>query len=138
MKLLNSASMGLLENALNISTLRQNLLSNNIANVETPGFKRMDVRFEAELQKALSSQSSDFVGRRTHSRHLHIGKGSISDVNPQIFQETEYKMNNHENNVDLDHEMAELAKNALRYNILVQQMNHQLNLYKTSIQGGGR
>jgi flagellar basal-body rod protein FlgB len=47
-------------------------------------------------------------------------------------------MNNSNNNVDLDYEMSELAENSMRYNVLIQQMNHKLSLYRTAIQDGGR
>jgi flagellar basal-body rod protein FlgB len=138
MKFFNNPTMGLLEKSLNVSTLRHNIISNNIANAETPGFKRADVRFEAELVKAMDRRQSQFVGNRTNSGHFIIGKKLASKVEPQMVRETGYSMNNYNNNVDLDHEMSQLAKNSLRYNVLIQQMNHKLALYKTAIQNGGR
>jgi flagellar basal-body rod protein FlgB len=134
MEFFNNRSMQLLERALNVSTLRQNVLTNNIANAETPGYKRMDVRFEAELQKAIHRSDSRFIGYRTDAKHLEIGASRLSNIKPRIVQEGNYVMNNNKNNVDLDHEMAEIAKNGIRYQVLVQQSS--FSGYRIAIEGG--
>lgn len=123
MKLFNQPSMVLLEQSLNAASLRQNVLSHNIANAQTPGYKRMDVRFETELQKALQNQAAPFTGKRTDVRHILISSTKRMPVRPTMIQETNHQMNHNGNNVDLDYEMAELAKNALRYQVLAQQMS---------------
>lgn len=134
----NNRSMSLIEKSLDTASLRQNLISNNIANAETPGYKRKDVRFETVLSKAMGTNPMGFVGRRTDIRHFEIRTRGIRDPMSKIVEESSYRMLNNENNVDLDYEMAELAKNALKYNTLVQRMNDELSLYRTAIQSGGR
>lgn len=139
MNFLNSYSFNLVERALDLSTFRQNLLSNNIANAETPGYKRSDIRFEEELKKAMGGSSESFEGLRTNPRHLIIGQAPANNaLHPQIQYDRNTAMNNNGNNVDMDYEMAEIAKNTLRYNVLVQQMNQQLAQVRTAINEGGR
>jgi len=122
-----------LSRALDASALRQNVIANNIANSETPNFKRSEVRFEEFLQRELEGSGSKFVGRRTDPRHLHIGAGSGRPVRPEVAVDRRTSMNNNKNNVDIDYEMALLAKNQLYYNTLIQQVNHEFKMIRTAI-----
>jgi flagellar basal-body rod protein FlgB len=109
------------------------VISNNVANVDTPYFKRSDVRFEELLQQELEAQTIE--GFRTDPRHIPIGR-STQSVEPQVIRDEYTLMNNNMNNVDIDYEMALMAKNQLRYNVLVQQVNHDLKMYRTALNGG--
>lgn len=127
----------LLERSLDASALRQKVTANNVANVDTPHFKRSDVEFESILRKELEARKY-IRGYRTHVKHIPIGQPARSDVRPSIVQDDrELMMNNNKNNVDIDYEMALMAKNQLKYNLLVQQVNHEFGMLRTSI-GGGR
>jgi len=68
MFLLNQPSLNLLERSLSASTLRQQVISNNIANVDTPQFKRSDVKFEEMLHSELDGLSVE--GYRSDPRHF--------------------------------------------------------------------
>lgn len=131
MFLLNQPSLNLLERSLDASNVRQRVISNNIANVDTPYFKRSDVKFEELLHNELQGMSVE--GKRTDPRHFYIGKpaGSL----PEVVTDYQSVMNNNLNNVDIDSEMSQLAKNQLRYNVMVQQANHELKQFKTAIEG---
>lgn len=132
MNLLNSPSIRLLEQSLDASSLRQKVTANNIANVDTPRFKRSDVRFEDLLQQEMGTMS--FEGIRTDPRHFTIGT-SGSNPAPQIVPDDKTVMFNNLNNVDIDSEMALMAKNQLRYNVMVQQMNQEIRHLRTAIEG---
>jgi len=123
--------------ALDASILRQNVITNNIANIDTPHFKRSEVRFEQFLKQELQAYKSTFVGTRTDPRHLFIGGSSSEPIHAQITVDQTTSMNNNSNNVDIDHEMSLLAKNQLYYNTLIQQMNGQFKKLKTAIDGRG-
>jgi flagellar basal-body rod protein FlgB len=123
----------MMERTIDASTFRQKVISNNVANVDTPYFKRSDVQFEDLLQQELQTQTIE--GYRTDSRHIPIGQ-KTSSVEPQILTDEKSLMNNNYNNVDIDYEMSLLAKNQLRYNVLIQQVNHDFKLYRTAINGG--
>ncbi|MDF2724128.1 MAG: flagellar basal-body rod protein FlgB [Paenibacillus sp.] len=133
MAIWDTPSLGLMERTLDAATLRQKVISNNVANVDTPYFKRSDVRFEQLLSNELNKQS--LQGRRTDPRHIPIGRTS-APVMPQIVSDETTMMNNNLNNVDIDYEMSDLAKNQLRYNTLIGQVSHDLKNYRTAMNGG--
>jgi flagellar basal-body rod protein FlgB len=124
----------MLERTLDAASLRQSVIANNIANAETPYFKRSEVRFEDLLAKEMNSTSSSLTGRRTDARHIYIGNRGLN-VEPQIQADQSTVMNNNLNNVDIDAEMALMAKNQLRYNTLIQQVTHEIKLNRTAMEG---
>ena len=129
----DTPSLGLMERTLDASTFRQKVMSNNVANVDTPYFKRSDVQFEELLGKELIK--NNLQGRRTDPRHIPIGLPA-SPVSPKVITDETTLMNNNLNNVDIDYEMALLAKNQLRYNVIVGQVNSDLKHYRTALNGG--
>ncbi|MDF2924730.1 MAG: flagellar basal-body rod protein FlgB [Paenibacillaceae bacterium] len=133
MNLLNSASFNRMEQMLDVAVLRQKVSANNIANIDTPEFKRSDVRFEELLNQQMNQSS--LAGKRTNPKHIPIGYQSTA-VEPQVIQDQTSVMNNNLNNVDIDAEMSLLAKNQLRYNVIAQQVSHDIRNLKTAI--GGR
>ncbi|WP_027414591.1 flagellar basal body rod protein FlgB [Aneurinibacillus terranovensis] len=124
------------EQALNAASLRQRTISNNIANVDTPHYKAQSVSFEAELQKALQQDGSTFRAYRTNPKHLDFGAPSLQNITPVVEQDNSIgPMQNSDNNVDLDSEMSNLARNQLWYNALVQQTNGQFSNLRMAIEG---
>ncbi|CAM3355890.1 flagellar basal body rod protein FlgB [Marinicrinis lubricantis] len=135
MDMLQSKHLSLIESTINASAMRHKVIANNIANVDTPNFKRSEVLFEELLNQEMNGESS-LVGTRTHSKHLPIGPGQPYGIEATIRVDGSTSLNNNQNNVDIDYEMALSAKNQLKYNALIQQMNHELKMFRTSI--GGR
>ncbi|MBB3109385.1 flagellar basal-body rod protein FlgB [Paenibacillus phyllosphaerae] len=134
MSLLNGASFNRLENAISASEMRQRVISNNIANGDTPNFKRSEVQFEEMLEQSMGN-SAQLSGRRTYAKHIPIGN-SGTDVQAKVVTDSSTVMNNNANNVDIDREMTLLAKNQLNYNFYIQQVNHEVKMMKTAITGG--
>jgi flagellar basal-body rod protein FlgB len=134
MILLNQPGFNLMERSLDAAALRQKVIANNIANVDTPYFKRSDVQFEDLLQSQMNGMTAPIVGKRTNPRHFNIGNQS-SEVEPKIVTDENSSINNNLNNVDIDYEMSLLAKNQLRYNVLVQQVNAEFRNMQTAIGG---
>ncbi|MEF3304809.1 flagellar basal body rod protein FlgB [Paenibacillus sp. GYB003] len=129
----DSPSLNLMERTLDAATFRQKVISNNVANVDTPYFKRSDVLFEDLLSKELKKTS--IQGRRTDPRHIPIGTAAVPAL-PEVATDEKTMMNNNLNNVDIDYEMTLLAKNQLRYNVLIGQVGHELKHYRTALNGG--
>lgn len=116
-RILNSKK--LIHKALDAAWLRNEAISQNIANVDTPGYKRKSVAFEEYLNKALDKNS--FKGTRTDRRHIAIGKKDIDKIEIKVTEEYRtLDMRLDGNNVDIDREMAELARNTIKYNALTQ------------------
>ncbi len=109
----------MLNRAMDAYALRHKTIATNLANITTPGYRAKTVSFEDQLSSAM--QAPSFPGMVTDPRHIPFGAPSIASVQPQVEQPpvdanlqadaTASGMNN----VDLDQEMAELAKNQIRF-----------------------
>jgi len=125
-----------MEAALYTAEARQRVITNNIANAETPNFKRSELLFEEIIANAMN-ESNRLEGKRTNDKHIPIGANR--SIVPTAKLETDHltAMNSTtNNNVDLDAEMTLLAKNQLNYNLYVQQVNHDLSMMRIAITGG--
>jgi len=114
--LTGTATFNLLEKGLETASLRHRAIANNIANVNTPLFKRQIVSFEDEMARVFDKRV-DLVGKRTHDRHIPIEEISYMEVRPKIITDRAHLMRNDKNNVDIDVEMSDLAKNTMVYQI---------------------
>jgi len=122
------------EKALDAAWLRNSTITQNISNIDTPGYKRKTVKFEEVLNKYTES---GFKGLKTHEKHINIGRDSNID-NIKIRVETDNQNLSSRldgNNVDIDTEMASMAKNTIKYYTLVQTISASLKRMKTVING---
>ncbi|MFO7154119.1 MAG: flagellar basal body rod protein FlgB [Caldicoprobacter oshimai] len=127
---------GILEKALDAAWLRNEVIAHNIANADTPGYKKYRVEFEEELKSAI--EASTLKGKRTRAKHLEIGASSIDKVRPRVVRTGGTQMREDGNNVDMDEEMTSLAKNVIMYNALVQKISGEFRKLKTVINEGRR
>ena len=130
------ASVDMLHSGLEASWLRNSVIRNNIANVETPGFKASDVEFESLFRQAIVNSESGFTAKRTRDKHIDFSSGA-SSVEPVIVKREDLSMRYDENNVDIEDENVKLAQNSILYNTLVAKMNGELSRLKLAINGGG-
>ncbi len=127
----------LLEKSLNASWARNEVISQNLANVDTPNYKRKDVTFEQYLNESLDSRKLE--GITTDERHIPIKSKNIDKIKPEITQDnSDTSMRIDGNNVDIDSEMAYLAKNTIQYNSLIQMINNSYSKIKNVISEGRR
>ncbi len=131
--LFKQTSIPLLKRSLDASSLRQNVISNNLANVSTPEYRRREVVFEEALRKAMNRDGVQ--GWRTHSRHIPIGRESVDRVQPQIVEVPEQTDFNGINNVDVDQEMAALAKNQILFSAAAKLAAHDFKELRKAIFG---
>ena len=117
----------LLKSGLNVSALRQETISSNVANVNTPGYKVNKVSFETHLKDALQGTGL----HRTQSGHMHPSNNN--SLNPKVEKRSNSSVQNNGNNVDIDYEMAELAANNLYYDALVSQINAKYQMMRSVI-----
>jgi flagellar basal-body rod protein FlgB len=119
---------------------RNQAISNNIANVSTPDYKRKDVNFKSVLNKNLEniqSSGSDYKKidlARTNAHHRT--SKSVSEAYGQLQKYPNSVYRNDGNNVDIDTEMAKLSKNNLYYNTLSQQISGKFSMIKEVIDKG--
>ncbi len=121
--------MNILSSALDAASMRQQTISNNIANANTPNFQPDQVVFEDILQQKLSNFS--FSGTATDPRHISIG-GQSDTVTPSLMKQP-VVMNNNGNGVDLDSEMSKLAENSIWYQSLAYGVSEQFNLLNIAL-----
>lgn len=122
--MIESSSSRLNESFLQILNVRHQAIAENIANADTPGYKKQTVVFEEELRKAINGSTRDELEiRQTHSRHIGIKDDNAPLIPYKIVRNTETTMNNNGNNVDMDLEMANLAENQLMYNYMADRVS---------------
>lgn len=114
-----------LERSLDAAWLRNEIISQNIANADTPGYKRKEVQFEDFLTSEMKNS------RISKGQTRLSGNGGMKVVEDHA--NYSYRLDG--NNVDIEQEMAQMAMNTLRYNTLIQRMSGQLNKLRTVIKG---
>lgn len=135
--LINSAQGTLaLKKGLDAWAARQRAHAQNIANAETPGYKRVVVDFESKLREALHTTEENIV--RTHPRHFPSSSSELEDMRPQIRREPMDPDANGINGVDIDEEMAEMAETQLRYMTAVELLKRKYEGLKGAIRGSGQ
>jgi flagellar basal-body rod protein FlgB len=112
--LFNKTNIPTLLKSLDAGMLRSRVIGNNIANVNTPGYQRLEVSFEDELRTALNK--TRLRGTKTSEGHMDIGRKDISKLNPKVEKPIDYSLPSGVNNVDIDNEMAKLAENQILFN----------------------
>ncbi len=120
--------------ALNASWKRNEVLANNIANVNTPDYKRSDVNFQEILQNSLEEKG--IKGAKTHQNHMDIGTKDLENITHEVHTSEGYSTRRDGNNVDMDVEMAEVTKNNIYYEAVSRQLSSKLNRLRSSITGG--
>ncbi len=101
--------INVLDKAADASWIRNEAISNNIANVDTPGYKRQDVNFEEQLRKAMKNSRYTSIDER-------VANVDLDRLNPITYRDhssLSYRLDG--NNVDIDTENVELASNQIRY-----------------------
>ena len=101
--------VNVLDKAADASWIRNEAIANNIANVDTPGYKRQDVNFEEQLRKAMKNSRYTSIDER-------VANVDLERLNPITYRDhsiLSYRLDG--NNVDIDTENVELASNQIRY-----------------------
>lgn len=125
----------ILEKALDAAILRQQVISNNIANVNTPGFRPSAVAFEDQLKKAIAAQDEggfEVVAEdlEPEQRKMLGDNYQLAGLQPSVMQE--------QGEVDVNKQMVNLAKNQILYNALVQKISGNFTGLKYVIDNSGR
>jgi len=132
-QILNSPTFDYAQRGLQAATMRQDVISNNIANVNTPDFKRSDVVFESLLAKemGLGEDKNKLQMVRTRDRHLPQAMDGRVMARIQLDDTTTMRVDG--NNVDIDAEMADLAKNQIYYSALAKKIGSYIQGVKNVI-----
>ena len=118
--------VNLLKSAADASWTREEVLTNNIANVDTPNYKRQDVEFSSYLANALQSS-----GKNSASLTKRVNNVNYNDLAIRTYTDNStlsYRTDG--NNVDLSTENVELASEQINYNALIDSMNNEFSRFK--------
>ncbi len=120
-----------LKKALTVYARRQRVTAENIANVETGGYKAQEYKFEEMLQKA---RGNTLQGKTTREGHMPVGRNDILNTNGKISaQDTGF--DNGVNDVNVDQEMTEIATTELSYRLATRVLSMKYNVMREAISG---
>ena len=117
----------ILDKAADASWMRENVITNNIANIDTPGYKRQDVDFESVLQKALGKTKYSSLDNQV--RELNQDLWILTTTSYTDAANYSYRLDR--NNVDENTENAELASESLRYQLLTTAITNNFSRMQT-------
>lgn len=120
--------INVLESVADASWTRNSVISNNIANVDTPGYKRKDVQFELYLQEELSGGSS--LDDEVADADLEVLNGTTYTD----YGTVSYRLDG--NNVDIDTENSYLAQNQLKYYTVLDSISQEFSRLRSVIKNG--
>lgn len=110
------STMKILEKLLDVTAYRQRILTSNIANADTPGYRAKDIDFQRELDSAMKSDSKT--------------------MSYTIYEPMTTLPNRDSNTVNIEVEMAKIAENSLTYTAATQLLTMKLRMMKSAIRGG--
>ena len=121
--LLTDVTSTALAKTLDASAARQRAIANNIANVETPGYKRSYVAFEDELRRVMDEKTGDDL------------REGLNELTPVTQTDVLSPAREDGNNVNIDAEIADMAKNTIKYRAAVTLMEAKAAILRLAIQG---
>lgn len=118
--------INIMDKAADASWMRENVIANNIANVDTPGYKRADVDFQSVLERELGSSKYISLDKKVRALNSDLSGLSVSSYTDA----SNYSYRLDRNNVDVDTEQVELASEQLRYELLTTSINEEFSRMK--------
>ena len=112
--------IALIQAGVRAESLRQKAIANNVANLETPGYRRIDVKFEELLAKSLDSS----------------GSVDLSKLEPQIYRPRQTPVKSNGNDVTLESEVGAMIKNSLRYKTYIQLLKKRYQQIESAMNVG--
>jgi flagellar basal-body rod protein FlgB len=133
-----SKTIDLVHRAMDARSMRQDIIANNLANAEVPGFKRSDLSFESELKRALESGQQKPTLELTLTNPGHIAnrqERDYRDVTPRQTLDFTSSSQNNGNNVDMEQEVMSYVQNLLMYSLLAQAETFEFSQINTVLRG---
>lgn len=118
---INSLTLDIANKSMDALWQRANVISNNISNADTPGYKEKNVTFEDALASAVNSGG--------------ISANTLNSIEPQVF-EVQGSEDTTGNSVDMENQMVQLAQNQLQYSYMEKSENDSLNMLKSAASEG--
>ena len=126
----------LLKKTLDLYLQKNSVISSNIANADTPGYKAVDLKFDEQLQTAIGS-GNQIKMKATQKRHFTTDVKQIDKVKPTVSEESDPARPDG-NNVKIEKEMSKLVETQLMYNSIVQAMTKRGSILRYAVEEGKR
>lgn len=128
----NDKTLQALAAAVKFREMRQEIISSNVANAETPGYKAKRLDFESALARALDVDGN--MGMKVDDqKHYDVGSGGFDNLQPETYEDPNGIVSEDGNTVDREAEMVRMAENKVMYDALIQLMNKKVGLMKYTI-----
>ena len=128
-------TVSFLSKSLDMMSLRHQLIASNVANQDTPNFKSIEINFRNELEKVLDVKqlSGDF---RTNPGHMPLNSPDISGIDSSLISESGPAYSYDNNSVNVEVEMANMARNTIMYNAAAQVITNKFRWLSFAIKEG--
>jgi flagellar basal-body rod protein FlgB len=122
-------NLDIIKRSMDVALLRREVIADNIANSDTPNFKRSEVTFESQLKRALDSEEIDYPSPYLDTERFHVfdRKMDYREVEPQKVLDYITTAKNNGNNVDIEVETMNLLQNQLLYQTMATALTHKFN-----------
>lgn len=119
-------NVDILQRSMSVNLLRQDVIANNIANADTPNFKRSEINYESALARALESERPvGLAGVYTDERHIPFERTiDYRTIQPMRVLDFLTTTDNNGNNVDIEVESSNFITAQLSYNLMITSINH--------------
>ena len=115
---------------------RQKVISSNIANINTPGYKTKELVFEDELNNSITNNSLQL--KATNSKHMTNINSSLANSNPKLMEVDNLEEQNDGNNVNLDTQMGEMSKNKILFDAIQSSIKRDSRLFRSVIESSAK
>jgi flagellar basal-body rod protein FlgB len=135
--LFSTRALEVLKLGLEAFALRGRVIERNIANAATPGYRARTVRFEEDLRRALA-QGDPPVRPEPRPGHIPVGGAPLEEIQPKVVDAAKAAPSGKANNVLVERERTELARNRLRFEAAAKMVAEHYRLLETAIRGASR
>ena len=125
--------MKALASAVNFRQMRQEILSSNVANSETPGYKAKRLDFEKALARAIDIDEQMGMNHNA-DKHFNVGSGGFNNLEPEVYEDSNGVVSEDGNTVDRDSELALMDQNRLMYEAAVKLLRKKYGMMKYALQ----
>jgi flagellar basal-body rod protein FlgB len=130
MRIFDDTVLDRMKRFLDVSMQKQQIISSNLANADTPGYRALELDFSEALKQELQG-----AGKLKTSQSRHLPAAPVLHREPPAREANSGSLGNDLNNVNLDHEMTQLAENVLRFSAVAQFIQAKIKGLESSIRG---
>ncbi|CAB1083162.1 Flagellar basal-body rod protein FlgB [Olavius algarvensis Delta 1 endosymbiont] len=132
-----SKTISALERSLDLRSLNQRVLASNIANMDTPNYKAVELGVAEEMKRTKEPKRAIALVR-THAYHIPLKPRDHHGVKLKTAKAPDFSLRGDGNTVDIDRTMGKLAKNTLLYNAAAQLISDKFKGLKNAMKGGSQ